>query len=267
MKASGVITITTDFGHKGPFAAVMKGVIIDRFHDAKVIDLAHDIPPQWPPEAGFWVSRSYQYFPRGSVHLAIVDPGVGTERDILLVEHDHHYFMAPDNGLLARMLDASDDAAVFKLDLYALDRLDIDPPSNTFHGRDIFAPVAAELAAGRTTPVCIGKPTQEWIPAWLDEPDVSSSKVSGVIVTVDAFGNLISNIDAELIADFKHPIARIAGHDIEMKTTYGRAKPGDYLALINSFGVLEIAKAESSAAEGLGSDRGAPVTVIDESSS
>lgn len=266
MKASGVITITTDFGHKGPFAAVMKGVIIGRFHDAKVIDLAHDIPPQWPPEAGFWVSRSYQYFPKGSVHLAIVDPGVGTERDILLVEHDHHYFMAPDNGLLACMLDTSADAAVFKLDLEALDRLDIEPPSNTFHGRDIFAPVAAELAAGRTTPVCIGIPTQDWIPAWLDEPDVTPDKVSGVIVTVDAFGNLISNIEAEFIADFKQPIAHIAGHDIEMKTTYGRAKPGDYLALINSFGVLEIAKAESSAAEGLGSDRGAPITVTDRKS-
>jgi S-adenosylmethionine hydrolase len=125
MKPSGVITITTDFGHKGPFAAVMKGVIISRFHDAKIIDLAHDIPAQWPPEAGFWVSRSYSYFPQGTVHLAIVDPGVGTERDILLVEYDEHYFMAPDNGLLARLLDTAVDATVFKLNLEALERLDI----------------------------------------------------------------------------------------------------------------------------------------------
>ena len=80
MQPSGVITITTDFGHKGPFAAVMQGVIIDRFPAARIIDLAHDIPAQWPPEAGFWVSRSYEYFPVGSVHVAIVDPGVGTER-------------------------------------------------------------------------------------------------------------------------------------------------------------------------------------------
>ena len=262
MQPSGVITITTDFGHKGPFAAVMKGVIVSRFPQAKIIDLAHDIPAQWPPEAGFWVSRSYTYFPRGSVHLAIVDPGVGTERDILLVEHDSHYFMAPDNGLLAQMLDAADDAAVFRLDLDALERLEIAPPSNTFHGRDIFAPIAAELAAGKTTPVCIGKLTQDWAPAWLDEPDVSSGKVSGVIVTVDTFGNLISNIDASLIETFKQPTVHIAGQNIEMKTTYGRAKPGDYLALINSFGVLEIAKAESSASEGLGIERGAPISVI-----
>ena len=120
MQPSGVITITTDFGHKGPFVGVMKGVIVSRFRDARIIDLTHDIPAQWPPEAGFWVRRSYRYFPPGSVHLAIVDPGVGTERDILIVEYDHHYFMAPDNGLLGRMLDYADGAAVFKLDLGAL---------------------------------------------------------------------------------------------------------------------------------------------------
>ena len=263
MQPSGVITITTDFGHKGPFAAVMKGVIVSRFPQATIIDLAHDIPAQWPPEAGFWVSRSYSYFPNGSVHLAIVDPGVGTERDILIVEYDNHYFMAPDNGLLAQMLDSADDAAVFRLDLDALERLDIPPPSNTFHGRDIFAPIAAELAAGKTTPVSIAKPTQEWVPAWLEEPDVTRAKVSGVIVTVDAFGNLISNIDASIVEGFKQPTVQIAGHNIEMKTTYGRAKPGEYLALINSFDVLEVARAESSAAEGLGIERGAPITVTD----
>ena len=262
MKPSGVITITTDFGHKGPFAAVMKGVIISRFHDAIIIDLAHDIPAQWPPEAGFWVSRSYQYFPPGTVHLAIVDPGVGTERDILLVEHDGHYFMAPDNGLLARLLDTADAAMVFKLDLKALAQLDIPTPSRTFHGRDIFAPIAAKLAAGRTHPAAIGVATDEWIPAWLDEPEVVSDKISGVIVTVDTFGNLISNIDAELISGFRQPLVHVAGHDIEMRSTYGRAKPGDYLALINSFGVLEVAKAESSASEGLGIERGAPISVI-----
>ncbi len=263
MQPSGVITITTDFGHKGPFAAVMKGVIISRFPDAKVIDLAHDIPAQWPPEAGFWVSRSYHYFPRGSVHIAIVDPGVGTERDILIVEYDGHYFMAPDNGLLAQMLDDADDAAVFKLDIDALDRLGIGVPSATFHGRDIFAPVAAELAAGTTRPVAIGTATREWIPAWLDPPEAIGGSVSGVIVTLDTFGNLISNIDAALIDGFAEPVAHIAGHQIPMLTTYGRAKPGDYLALINSFGVVEIAKAEGDAAEGLGSERGAPISLTD----
>ena len=263
MQLSGVITLTTDFGHKGPFAAVMKGVIAERFPEANVIDLAHDVPAQWPPEAGFWVSRAYRYFPRGTVHIAIVDPGVGTERDILVVEHDWHYFMAPDNGLLAQMLDAAPDAHVFKLDLCCFERLGLNTPSATFHGRDIFAPIAADLASGRTNPVSIGIPTREWIPGWIDEPDVSTGKVTGIIVTVDTFGNLISNIDRKLIADFKAPVAHIAGHEIPMLTTYGRAKPGDYLALVNSFDVVEIAKAEDNAAEGLGSERGAPIVITD----
>jgi S-adenosylmethionine hydrolase len=239
----------------------MKGVIISRFPDAKVIDLTHDIPAQWPPEAGFWVRRSYKYFPNGTVHLAVVDPGVGTERDILIIEYDHHYFMAPDNGLLGRMLDHAEGAAVFRLDMEALERLDIAPPSNTFHGRDVFAPIAAELAAGKTTPVSIASATDSWTPAWVDEPEVAGNKVSGSIITVDAFGNLISNIETAMIKDLENPVAHIAGHDIPLRETYGNVKPGEYLALINSFDVLEIAKAESSAAESLGVERGAPVSV------
>ena len=263
MRASGVITITTDFGHKGPFAAVMKGVILRRFPDAKVIDLAHDIPAQWPPEAGFWVSRSYHWFPDGSVHLAIVDPGVGTERDILVAVCDGHIFMAPDNGLLAQLLENCAEPEVYKLNMQKLEPLKLPAPSATFHGRDIFAPVAAELAAGRVTVADIGTPTSEWTPGWIDEPEVVAGKVTGVIVTLDAFGNLISNIDATLVESFSEPVANIAGHQIAMQTTYGRAQPGDYLALINSFGVIEVARAEGSAADGLGSARGAPLVIRD----
>ncbi len=258
MRPSGVITITTDFGHKGPFAAVMKGVILARFPEARIVDLAHDIPAQWPPEAGFWVSRSYRYFPPGTVHLAIVDPGVGTERDILVAECDGHVFMAPDNGLLAQLFDACEEPRVFRLDI---GRLDLPAPSATFHGRDIFAPVAADLAAGRLAVDTVAEPATEWTPGWIEEPVVTKDCVSGIIVTVDNFGNLISNIDASLIADIGEPIAEIAGHHIPMRKTYGRARPGDYLALVNSFGVIEVARAEGSAAEGLGSERGAPLVV------
>lgn len=261
MHASGVITITTDFGHKGPFAAVMKGVIIGRFPDATIIDLAHDIPAQWPPEAGFWVRRAYSYFPPGTVHLAIVDPGVGTEREILIVEHDRHIFMAPDNGLLAQLLDSAENPLVYHLDMSRLSKLGITNPSATFHGRDIFAPIAAEIASGRIAPMHIGKLTKEWTPGWMDEPEISAGKVVGAIVTIDAFGNLISNIDAAMIGDFANPVAHIGGHDIPMLQTYGRAKPGEFLALVNSFGVVEIAKAEGSAAEGLGLERGAPLAI------
>jgi S-adenosylmethionine hydrolase len=260
---SGIITITTDFGHKGPFAGVMRGVILTHFEDATIIDLAHDIPAHWPPEAGFWIDRSYQYFPDGSVHVAIVDPGVGTERDIVIAEHDGHVFMAPDNGLLAPVLEKAN--LVYRLDLERLQSLGLPAPSATFHGRDIFAPIAAEMAAGRLKPADIGILTRQWTPGWIDDPEVLAGRVNGVIVTVDAFGNLISNIDASLIERFHDPVAHLAGHDFELRTTYGRVEPGTYLALINSFGVLEIARAEGSAAEGLGSERGAPVTVFEAS--
>lgn len=263
MKYSGVITLTTDFGHKGPFAAVMRGVILTRNPSAHVIDLAHDIPPQWPPEAGFWISRAYSYFPKGTIHIAIVDPGVGTERDILIVEHDEHLFIAPDNGLLATLLDSSDTARVWQLDNRRLAVMKLDKPSDTFHGRDIFAPIAAELAAGRVSLQEISNPVQSWTPGWIDEPECSADRISGTIVTIDAFGNLISNIDAALIADFKEPVAEIAGHQLNMLSTYGRAKPGDLLALVNSFSVIEIAKSEGSAAEGLGLGRGAPLIMRD----
>lgn len=260
-KPSGVITITTDFGHKGPFAAVMKGVILQRFRDACVVDLTHDIPAHWPPEAGFWIARSYRYFPEGTVHVAIVDPGVGTEREIILLEHDGHLFMAPDNGLLASILNAAPGAAVYRLEAGRLAGLGITNPSLTFHGRDIFAPVAAEIAAGRLQPSDVGVPTDQWIPAWLDDPEVTPDRVSGVIVTVDAFGNLISNIDRSLLEPLSSPVVTLGGRRFELKPTYGRVQPGEYLALVNSFDVLEIARAEGSAADGLGADRGAPVVV------
>ena len=260
-QASGVITITTDFGHKGPFAAVMTGVIVKRFPQARVIDLAHDIPAHWPPEAGFWLSRSYSYFPTGTVHVAIVDPGVGTEREILLAMKDGHVFMAPDNGLLGPILEDAD--SIYKLAQDAPGRIGAGIPSLTFHGRDIFAPIAAEIAAGRIGIADVGDETSQWTPGWLEDPESSNGRVAGVVVTVDAFGNLISNIDASLIDRFERPVVHIGGHDINMKPTYGRVNPGEYLALINSFGVVEIARSEDSAATGLGCERGAPVVVID----
>jgi len=237
----------------------MTGVIVTRFPAARVIDLAHDIPAYWPPEAGFWLSRSYRWFPPGSIHLAIVDPGVGTGRDIILATRDGHLFLAPDNGLLAPILDGAD--RVLALDYDALPVIGNDSPSPTFHGRDIFAPVAAELAAGRLQIDDVASETQDWTPGWLDEPEVHADGIHGIVVTMDAFGNLISNIDAGLISDLHDPVVEIAGRRIAMQPTYGRAAPGEYLALINSFGVVEVARADESAADGLGCERGAPIVV------
>lgn len=261
--ASGIVTITTDFGHKGPFVGVMKGVILARFRDARIVDLTHEIPVHWPAEAGFWLQRSYYYFTPGTVHVAVVDPGVGTERDIIAAEADRHLFLAPDNGLLAPLLDSVADATVHRVDAAALESLGLPPASATFHGRDIFAPLAAELAAGRLAPADLGPRADDWTPGWLDEPESAGGRVTGVVVTVDNFGNLITNIGEEFLESFERPLILAGGHAFELKETYGRSKPGEYLALVNSFGVLEIARAESSAAAGLGLDRGAPVRLTE----
>jgi S-adenosyl-L-methionine hydrolase (adenosine-forming) len=260
-KPSGVITITTDFGHQGPFVGVMKGVILSRFPEARIIDLTHEIVVHWPAEAGFWLARAFEYFPSGTVHVAVVDPGVGTSRDIVAVSARDHVFLAPDNGLLAPIVSRYPQAAVIRFEASRLTRFGLHRPSATFHGRDIFAPVAAELAAGRCVPADLGPPAEQIVPAWVDEPTVDSTGVSGVVITIDHFGNLISNIDGHLVGRFRQPLVQAGAHTFPLLRTYGDAQPGDYLALVNSFGVIEIARAEQSAAEGLGLSRGAPIVV------
>jgi hypothetical protein len=262
-KPSGVITLTTDFGHKDPFVGVMKGQVLRRFPTAQLVDLTHEVLVHWPAEAGFWLGRSYRYFPPGTVHVAVVDPGVGSARDIAIVEADGQVFLAPDNGLLAGVLERVETAPTLRhLDLGVLPRLDVHRPSATFHGRDVFAPIAAELAAGRWQPEALGHAVQELVPGWLDEPVVGPGQVSGAVITVDHFGNLLTNIDAALLPQAPHTVVRAGGHDIPLRRTYSDVRPGDYLALVNSFGVLEVARAEQSAAHGLGLDRGAPVIAM-----
>src|SRR5690606_8858804 len=129
-----------------------------------------------------------------TVHLAVVDPGVGTQRDIVIVEHDGHVFVAPDNGLLAPLAE-HDGARAYRLDLARDASLALPSISATFHGRDIFAPVGAALASGAKKPADLGPPLDALVPSWIDEPRVAAGRVSGVVIAVDNFGNLISNID------------------------------------------------------------------------
>ena len=263
-KASGVITLTTDFGLRDPFVGVMKGQVLRRFPQAQLVDLTHAVLAHWPAEAGFWLGRSFQYFPAGTVHVAVVDPGVGSARDLAIVEAAGHLFMAPDNGLLAGVLERLQQPPVLRrLDESILPGLGVHRPSATFHGRDIFAPLAAELAAGRLRPELLGPEVTEIIPGWIDEPVVVPGQVSGAVVTIDHFGNLFTNIDASHLGRISRPVVRAAGRDIPVRRTYADVRPGEYLALINSFGVLEVARAEQSAAQGLGLDRGAPVIVTE----
>ena len=260
---SGVITITTDFGHQGPFVGVMKGRILTRYPAARIIDLTHEIVVHWPAEAGFWLARAFGFFPPGTVHVAVVDPGVGTSRDILVASGGGHFFVAPDNGLLAPVASRNPGTQLIRLSSAGLARLGITHPSATFHGRDIFAPIAAELAAGRVAPAELGAAVDTLVPSWVEDPAVEASSVSGVVITIDHFGNLITNIDAALLERFRMPLVHAGNHAFPLLRTYGDTRPGEYLALVNSFGVVEIARAEHSAAEGLGLSRGAPVVVRD----
>jgi S-adenosyl-L-methionine hydrolase (adenosine-forming) len=261
--ASGVITISTDFGHQGPFVGVMKGCILTRFPQARIVDLTHEILVHWPAEAGFWLARAFRYFPPGTVHAAVVDPGVGTQRGIVAVAAAGHYFIAPDNGLLAPIVARAQQPLIVRVGTGELAHLGIQHPSATFHGRDIFAPLAAELAAGRCGLTTLGETVETLVPSWVDDPAVESRSVTGVVISIDHFGNLISNIDAGLIERFRMPLVHAGNHSFPLLRTYGDARPGEYLALVNSFGVVEIARAEDSAAEGLGLSRGAPVIVRD----
>ena len=176
--ASGVVTLTTDFGLEDPFVGIMKGRLATRFPAVRIIDLTHEIPAHWPAEAGFWLARSYRYFPTGSVHVAVVDPGVGSEREIAALQADGHLFLAPDNGLLAPVVESVPGAVARHVAVGVLVRLGIDAPSATFHGRDIFAPLAAELAAGRLDPGELGPAVGALVPGWIEAPVVEAGQVT-----------------------------------------------------------------------------------------
>ena len=256
---SGVITLTTDFGLEDPFVGVMKGQILSRFAAARIIDLTHGVPAQRPEEAAVWLARSFEYFPRGPVHVAVVDPGVGTARAIVCLITAGHALLAPDNGLLEPVAAGRPDAHAVRLAPSRLAALGAARVSATFHGRDLFAPVAAELASGRCTPESLGEPAA-LTPGTMRGPRVSEEGVEGSILTVDHFGNLITNIDGRMLAGLAEPRIRIAGHVLALRRTYGDARPGELLALVNSFDLLEIACSQGSAARVLGVGRGAPVT-------
>lgn len=260
---SGVITLTTDFGTRDPFVGVMKGRILGRHPRAQIVDLTHEVLAHWPAEAGFWLARSYRWFPAGTVHIAVVDPGVGTARDIVLVESQGHRLLAPDNGLLEPVVLADPGARLRRVTAEGMARCGIGRVSATFHGRDIFAPLAAELAAGRVVPDALSEPLAALMPSPVEAPSVMEGRVAGRVITIDHFGNLITDIDAGLIAGFRDPLVHAGNAVLPLRRTYGDCRPGSTLALINAFGVVEIAVAEGRAVEAVGLSRGAPVVVVD----
>jgi len=263
-KPTGIITLTTDFGHEGPYVGVMKGVILSRLPDARIIDISHTIQSHYPSEAGFWLARSWRYFPVGSVHVAVVDPGVGTDRSILVAKSNGHIFIAPDNGLLHPVLkDSNSTPLVYRLSEAWLKTMDWPKPSATFHGRDIFAPLAAAITGSQVEPADIGPAITNIVPSETGTPFLEGNEVSGVIIAIDRFGNLITNIDSDLLNAFRIPVVNAAGSSFRFHKTYGSCEPGEHMALVNSFGVVEISCVESNAAKALGLGHGEPVTITE----
>ena len=257
---SGCISLTTDFGQQAPFVGLVHAVIIKRFPAAKIIDLSHSIPAYAIASAGFCLQHAWAYFPAGTVHLAVVDPGVGTDRRILLAQTQEHIFVAPDNGLLPYALANAEEVEYRVVDVPRVLRLwSLPQPSATFHGRDIMAPIVAELAAGRCYPAQLGEVITDTVV--LATPPAEQDRVVGQVIFIDNYGNLITDIAASTLQGFTNPIIECAGLRLSLKHTYAAAAPNTSIALINSFQVLEIAYVQGNAAQSLGIGIGERVTV------
>ncbi|HEU5073270.1 MAG TPA: SAM-dependent chlorinase/fluorinase [Polyangiaceae bacterium] len=259
MTPSGVITLLTDFGLKDPYVGMMKGAILRGFRQATLVDLTHAISPQDIAAARFWIARSYRWFPPGSLHLVVVDPGVGSARDPLALEVDGHLFVGPDNGVFAGVLEQTGPQRAHRIDPQ---RLGIAELSATFHGRDLFGPAAAVLAASSDGDLERVGPQRE-LP--LASPRTRSggtgSAVNGCVVVVDHFGNLITDIAADQLPSDKTWCVLLGRQALPVVRTYAEAAPGQCVALIGSLGTLEVAARDGSAAQLLGAGVGAVVSV------
>lgn len=256
LKPSGIITLTTDFGLEDPYVAVMKGVILSIHPGANPIDVTHCVKAGAVAQASALIQEACAHFSKGTVHVGVVDPGVGSERRPILVETTHHFFVGPDNGLFWPIIKGSHRAKVIHLTEreYFLKAV-----SHTFHGRDIFAPVAAYLSRGEA-PLMMGSLVSN--PVRLDLPVAKAHRglLRGHVLRVDHFGNLITNIRRGEIHRYlgsAEAITEIGNLVVEgVHETYAEAKPGEALALIGSSGCLEIAVNLGRACERVGSVSG-----------
>ena len=269
------IVLTTDFGLDDPYVGVMKGVVLGINPRARVIDLTHQIRPQNLGQAAFVLATSYRFFPPGAIHVVVVDPGVGTSRHALLLVTPHGRFLAPDNGVLSRVLRdyldvpperAGNVEVPASLTAYSLtnSRYWLHPVSQTFHGRDIFGPVAAHLSLG-VSPEELGESLGHlcWLPS--PQPIRRDNSIHGEVINVDRFGNLVTNIPATMLAETPGLHVKIRGQVIKglSQTYHGNERPAErgLVALLGSHGYLEVAVRDGSAALSLGIEVGEPVEV------
>lgn len=250
----GIITLTTDFGTSDVYVASLKGVILSITPRAQLVDITHDIPPQDIFAGRLAVDDARKYFPRGTVHLAVIDPGVGTKRLPIIVEADGQFFVGPDNGLFGFALKAR-DRKFWKIRTEAYPRR-----SATFEGRDVLAPTAAQLAHG-TDPHDLGRPIFTIRDFKMPRPKKSPGRIRGQVIAVDRFGNVVTNITRPQVG-LQQARVFVEGQIVgPVQRTYADAKEGGLLALWNSQERLEVAVREGSAARVLNVRRGAGVIV------
>jgi hypothetical protein len=261
MHTPPIITLLTDFGTADGYVGAMKGVILSINRRAKVVDLTHDITPQDILEGALALATAVPYFPPGTIHVAVVDPGVGSQRKPILVSWRGHFLVGPDNGLLSLALGSNPPDSVYHLTRTEYFREQI---SRTFHGRDIFAPVAGHLSLG-IAPEEMGEPLSAWEQLHLPVPQETKGRLVGEIIHVDRFGNLITSIrEEDVLRLYSRKIAfiTIGSEKIRgIKTSYAEVSEGELLAIIDGGGWLEISQNKRNAAQALGLGRGAQVVI------
>ncbi len=252
-----IVTLITDFGTRDGYVGEMKGVLLERCPTALVVDVTHDIEPGDVRGAAWVLGRVWGRFPEGTVHLVVVDPGVGGDRRAIAVEQGGRWFVGPDNGLISRAIPDEPSSARS----IEADSLGLAPASVTFHGRDLFAPAAAWLAGGGE-PDRVGDPLDpsELVRLDLPVPERLGAAVRGHVAHVDRFGNLITDIPGAWVSPTA--LVEVGGEEVSgLRTHYGAGEDGELLSLIGSGGTLEVSVRNGNAAERLSAGRGDRVSV------
>jgi S-adenosylmethionine hydrolase len=263
---SAIITLTTDYGGKDAFAAGVKGVILKINPQANIVDISNEISPQDIWEAAYILRSAYGHFPKGSVHLAVVDPGVGSGRKPIIVVTESYYFVGPDNGVFSLIYQEAERIRVHHI---TSTHYFLPKPGPTFHGRDIFAPVAAWLSKGIASGN-FGEEITDYVKLNIPVPKTTPNGIEGHIVHIDRYGNIITNITYEEIkalfpegADLGAAFVSVAGKDIKgLNKYYAEAAPGSPGAIINSSGALEIFMFKQNAKTALSVKRGEAVRLV-----
>ncbi|HVZ79322.1 MAG TPA: SAM-dependent chlorinase/fluorinase [bacterium] len=251
-----IMTLLTDFGSRDPFVGVMKGVILSICPQARLVDLTHEVPPQAVMAGAYLLKTSIGYFPPGTIHLCVVDPGVGSARKCVVLKSQGHFFVGPDNGLFSAALK---DWGIEQVVELTDKKFQLPNPSTTFHGRDIFAPAAAHLAKG--VPLLkLGNRINHWVWRELPKPFRTKAGWTGEVLWIDRFGNLITNLEAKHIPKpFRMKIGKTVV--LHVATHYSQIKKGTVAVLVGSSGNLEVSVNGGSAAQKLGAKIGSPVTL------